>query len=124
MGEEQQNFFKEIRQKAEEYIRDRILLLKLQTAEKTARLASLLVTVILITLLGFFILFFLSIMAGLFFSDLTNSFYKGFGIVAAFYVLLFFLIIMLRKKVIGKVVAGIVIKIFFDEQKENDAKND
>lgn len=116
MEEAGKDFFKESKEKLEQYVQDRIWLLKLQISEKTARLVAVLFTLLMIGLLAFFVLLFLSIMAGYYFSALTGSFFIGFGIVAAFYLLLLIILILyrewIRKRIMDK-----VITIFF-------AKND
>ena len=125
MEQEEPSFFEESRQHIEGYIQDRLLLLKLQTAEKTARLAGVLFTGIVLALLGFFVLLFLSIMSGYFFASLTGSLYLGFGIVAFFYLLLFTIIVIFRKVLVEKWVADTIVKIFFEKEKEenNEANN-
>jgi len=125
MEQEETSFFEESRQHIEGYIQDRLLLLKLQTAEKTARLAGVLFTGIVLALLGFFVLLFLSIMGGYFFASLTGSLYLGFGIVAFFYLLLFTLTVIFRKVLVEKWVADTIVKIFFEKEKEenNEANN-
>ena len=49
------NYFTETRIALEQYVKDRILLLKLQASEKIARLVALLFTGFLMALLGFFV---------------------------------------------------------------------
>ncbi len=125
MEQEETSFFEESRQNIEGYIQDRLLLLKLQAAEKTARLAGVLFTGIVLALLGFFVLLFLSIMGGYFFANLTGSLYLGFGIIAFFYLLLFAIIVIFRKVLVEKWVADTIVKIFFEKEKEenNEANN-
>ena len=125
MEREETSFFEESRQHLEGYIQDRLLLLKLQTAEKTARLAGVLFTGVVLALLSFFVLLFLSIMGGYFFASLTGSLYWGFGIIAFFYLLLLTLVVKFRKVLIEKWVADTIIKIFFEREKEenNEANN-
>jgi ABC-type multidrug transport system permease subunit len=121
MQEEQEtSFFKESRQQLEQYVQDRVLLLKLQMVEKVSQLIALLFTGLTLALLAFFILLFVSIMAGYFFANVTGSLYIGFGIVALFYILLFILIVSLRKKVIEKHIVDAVIKIFMDKSASDD----
>ena len=124
MQEEQPSFFTDSRQKLEEYVQDRLLLLKLQMVEKFSRLTALLFTGLTLALLSFFILLFLSIIVGYFFANITGSFYIGFGIVAIFYIVLFVVIIKLRKNVIEKMIVDAVIKIFMDKNDDdNEAAN-
>jgi hypothetical protein len=121
MQEEQEtSFFKESRQQLEQYVQDRVLLLKLQMVEKVSQLIALLFTGLTLALLTFFILLFVSIMAGYYFANVTGSLYIGFGIVAIFYIILFVLIVSLRKKVIEKHIIDAVIKIFMDKSASDD----
>lgn len=121
MQEEQEtSFFKESRQQLEQYVQDRVLLLKLQMVEKVSQLIALLFTGLTLALLAFFILLFVSIMAGYYFANVTGSLYIGFGIVALFYILLLLLIVSLRKKVIEKHIIDAVIKIFMDKSANDD----
>ena len=116
----QPTFFTESRQKLEQYIQDRVLLLKLQMVEKVSQLTALLFTGLTLALLTFFILLFLSIMAGYFFAGITGSLYIGFGIVSAVYIGLFVLIIKLRKNVIEKYIVDAVIKIIMDKTDDDN----
>ena len=119
--EEQQNFFAESKIALEKYITDRILLLKLQSAEKISKLVALMFTGFLTGLLTFFVLLFLSIMGGYFFASLTGSMYLGFGIVGAIYLILLIVLLTLGKNFLSKFVTNLVIKIFFDQKTdEND----
>lgn len=117
---DEEQFFTESIKKVEQYVQDRLLLLKLQTAAKVSKLSALLFSGLVIALLSFFILFFLSIMAGYFFAELTHSLYAGFGIVTGFYILLLIIIIALRKNNIEKFVTNTVIKVFFDNDNDDD----
>ena len=121
MQEEQEpSFFKESRQQLEQYVQDRVLLLRLQMVEKVSQLIALLFTGLTLALLAFFILLFISIMVGYFFANITGSLYIGFGIVSLFYISIFALIVTLRKKVIEKHIIDAVIKIFMDKSDSDE----
>lgn len=125
MENEKGNFFGETQQLVEDYVKNRLLLFKLQTAEKSAKLVSLVFTGLILALLCFFILFFLSIMAGYYFAEKTGSMFYGFGIVTGIYLLLFFLLLYLRKNFLNKYISDTVIRIFFDStDDDNDDKKD
>ena len=119
MEEPAEDFFAASGKQLEQYVRDRILLLKLQAAEKTANVTALLFSLLLISLLLFFILLFVSIMAGFYFTVITGSLYIGFAIVAAFYFLLL-IVILLAKKWLHKKIMDMVIRIFFNKMDETD----
>jgi len=95
---EEQDFFKDTKEKLQQYIQQRILLLRLQATDKVSRIASAVITSVLIFIIGLFLLVFASITAGLWLADITGSLIAGFGIVALFYFIVFlFIIIFLRK---------------------------
>jgi hypothetical protein len=95
---EEQDFFKDTKQKLQRYIQQRILLLRLQATEKASRIISTIIASLLITVVGLFLLVFASFTAGFWLADITGSLTAGFGIVALFYfVVLLFIIIFLKK---------------------------
>jgi hypothetical protein len=118
--DEQKNFFSDSKQAIEKYLQNRLLLIKLQLTEKVSKLAAIMFTGLLIAALSFFILFFLSIMAGYYFADLIGSNYTGFGIVAAFYLIVLIIIILLRKKVLQKNIINMIIEIMFEKTKDEN----
>ncbi len=97
---EEQNFFTETKTKLEQYIQQRILLLRLQATEKISRIASGIITSILLVIVSLFLLIFASITAGFWLVNVTGSFVAGFGIVALFYLLVFLLIIIFLRKIL------------------------
>jgi hypothetical protein len=117
MGDEK-NFFEESKDAIKRYLQDKLLLLKLQLTEKIAKLISVMFACLMIAVLIFFIILFLSIMAGFYFASLTGSNFWGFGIVAAFYLILLIIIIILRKKVLQKSIINMIIAVMFEKTKE------
>ena len=122
--EEHKSFFTESKEAVEQYLQDRLLLIKLQTTEKISKLIAAMFTSLLIAILGFFILLFLSIMVGYYFASLTGSNFLGFGIVAAFYLILLGVIIAIRKNVIQKNIINMVIEVMFEKTKEAEEENE
>ena len=118
--EKEEDFFVESKQKIEDYVRDRILLLKLEMVEKTSKLLSVMFIGLLITILSLFILLFLSFMAGYYFAAVTDSLYLGFGIVCGFYVLLLLFMIIAGKKILHTFITNTVIETIFDQTADND----
>jgi len=118
------DFFVESKRKIEDYVQDRILLLKLEMVEKTSKLVSMLFIGLLITVLSFFIILFLSLMAGYYFAALTNSLYLGFGIVCGFYLLLLVFIVLAGKKILHKYITNTVIETIFDQTADEDDDTD
>lgn len=120
MDEQQPGFFERTHKLTEQYIQDRLLLLRLNAAEKSARLAGLLISFLIIALLTFFVLFFISIIIGYLFVWVTGSLFWGFGIVAGFYALLLILVFIFRKRYIEKLIANTVIRVFFDRTSDSN----
>ena len=113
-----------LRKAVSSYLNDRVELLRLEMAEKTARLSAGLVVGAIVAMLGFFLLLFLSLMAGYFFSQLTDSLFAGFAIVAGAYLLMLVWLLTWGKKKIGTWVSDAVVRIFYEEaepEKANDA---
>ena len=117
---DKQSFFEETQDLLESYVNNRFRLFKLQTAEKSSRVVTLLFAGLVAGIFSFFILLFLSLMAAYFFAEKLHSQFYGFGIVALIYVLLLLLALYLRKKFLDKYVFGRVIKILFDSNTEDD----
>lgn len=121
LEKEKQTFFEETRNLVEGYVEDRILLFKLQTGEKIAKMVSSLYIMFIIGLLLFVILLILTVIAGYFLAFLTDNFIIGFGIVAVIYVILIFIVYSMHKKFLGKRVMNSVIKLIFENKDETNA---
>ena|ERR1700712_3929596 len=123
MPTDKQNFFEETQDVLESYVNNRLRLLKLQTAEKSSRVVTLLFAGLVIGIFAFFILLFLSLVAAYFFSEKLHSQFYGFGIVALIYIVLLLLALYLRKKYLDKYVFDRVVKILFDSNTDDDEEN-
>ena len=105
-------FFKDAKQELEDYIQNRILLAKMQVADKVSdKLAA----GALMTILGalfVFALVFGGIMTAYYLTDLTGSLVKGFGYVAAFFLGLAVLVLIFRKAIASSVRNSIIKHLF------------
>ncbi|WP_317898389.1 phage holin family protein [Aurantibacillus circumpalustris] len=125
MEENKENFLEETYGLFTNYVDDRILLLKIQTAEKSGKLMSAFVTIAVVALFTFFILLFVSIMGGYYFAELTGSTFKGFSIVAGIYCLLLLMFLVVNKQILSKRIIDLVIRIFFERSAvETDLSKD
>jgi hypothetical protein len=120
MEERKERFFAETEELIERYIKDRLLLIRIDAAEKGAKLAAHFVTGMLLAVLFFFIIMFLSIMAGYYFSEVTGSQFYGFGIIAGFYVVVFAALLLVRKRYIFPFLINMVIKTVFDQNNDEE----
>ena len=109
---EEQDFFKDTKQKLQQYIQQRILLLRLEATEKVSRIASTIITSVLIVVVGLFLLVFASITAGFWLASITGSLIAGFGIVALFYLVVFLFIIIFLKKMLQNLFINKLISLF------------
>jgi hypothetical protein len=121
--EKEPDYFIESKEKIKQYIQDRLLLLKLDMVEKTSKLVSVMFIGLLLTILSFFIILFLSFMAGYYFASLTNSLYLGFGIVCGFYLLLLVFIIVAGKRMLHTYITNTVIETIFDQTADNEEED-
>lgn len=123
MDQQEPNYFERTEKLIRQYIEDRTLLLKLTATEKIARLAAALVIFLVISLVGFLLLLFISILAGYLFSVWTESYLIGFGIVTLVYLVLLVLVLTLRKKYLDPLITNTVVRIFFDKTADDDGNN-
>lgn len=105
-------FFTDAKQELEDYIQNRILLAKMQVADKVSdKLAAGALMGILGTLFVFALIFG-GIMTAYYLTDLTGSLVKGFGYVAAFFLALAFLVLIFRKSIASGVRNSIIKNLF------------
>ncbi|MDD2793549.1 MAG: phage holin family protein [Sediminibacterium sp.] len=112
---ESEHFFTDTRKELETYLENRVLLLKMQMTEKTGRLVGRLVVLLVLVILIVVTLFFASLMAAYYLSDVTDSLMTGFGIVAGGYLLVLILVWLFRNK-LGRSVTDTVIQILLKER--------
>lgn len=113
---EKEGFFVETKEMIEEYIEDRLLLLKLQTTEKAAKASSFIFIALVVSFISLILLMIISFIAGYYLSQLVNSYPGGFAILAVLYILLIFILLYFHKKFIAKKIADTVVKFSFDNK--------
>lgn len=111
---EKDGFFVQVKEMAQEYVEDRLLLLKLQTTEKAAKASSFIFIALAIGFLSLILFMIVSFIAGYYLSQAVNSYPGGFGILALIYILLILLVLYLNKKFIAKKISDTVIRFLFD----------
>jgi hypothetical protein len=120
---EDKDFFEETYTLLTNYVDDRLLLLKIRAAEKSGKLAAIIVKLAVTLFFIFFIFLFVSIMGGYYFSEITGSQFYGFGIIAGIYVFLFLMFLLFRKQ-ISRQVMNTVIHVFFERSAGEINSND
>ena len=120
MEKQDQGYFEKTETMLRQYIGDRMLLFKLRATEQSARLTAIIIVGVVLLFLGFFMLLFISIMAGYYFAELTGSLFYGFGIVTAFYLVLLVIVLLLRKKHLQPYITNMVIRNAFDKSTDDE----
>lgn len=87
----------ELRHLITEYFDARLKLIKLETFEKIAKVTAVLFSSLVVALLGFFLLFFLSMSAGFYLGKIFDSLALGFLTVTGLYLILFALVLFMKK---------------------------
>lgn len=113
-------FFADLRELLVDYIQNRLDLTRALAFEKIARIVAYIVIGIILALLFFFGLFFLSFMFGYYLSGLLNSQLAGFGIIAGLYFLMFAVIFTFRERLFAKTIVDSIIRILYERQTAED----
>ena len=116
---EQPSFFEDLKQIIIAYFEAKVQLYKIGAYEKIAKVTAVLFSSIVITLLCFFMMFFLSISGGFYFGGLLNSYTLGFLIIFGIYLILFIIVLFNKKRLLENYFADKVIEQLF-EKEEND----
>lgn len=119
MENKPEGYFDETYELIKKYTDDRLLLLKIQTAKKTAKITSKIIFIFIASILLFFVMLFLGFTLAHYFAERMNNTMCGFGIVAGIYFALFILFIIVYKSYFGTKVMNMITTVFF----ENDLNN-
>jgi len=111
---EKEGFFVEIKDMLEEYVEDRLLLIKMQATEKAAKVSAGAFIGILVGIISLLLLMIITFIAGYYLSQLVNSYPGGFAILGGIYLLIIFLLLFMHKRYTAKIVSDKVVKFSFD----------
>lgn len=117
MENKSDTYFDETYELVKKYTDDRLLLLKIQSAKKTAKITSKIIYIFIASILLFFMLMFLGFMLAYYFSEKLHSDFYGFSIVASIYLLSFLIFTILYKVYFSGKIKDMITGIFF----ENDS---
>lgn len=118
--EPQEGLYENVQQTVKQLVSDRLLLAKMEAAEKFSIIGGKVITAVVAGVLLFFALLFISLMAGYYFSQVFESFFVGFGLVAAFYVLLLIILLAFVKVPLQRSIENGVISTLFASDDDND----
>lgn len=108
-------------QKSKEYAETRLKLLQLMATERASKLIASLMLDGMKLVLSLFVLFFLSLALGFYFSELLDSNALGFLATGGVFILLILLILLLEKR-LKSVFINLSIRRFFDQSDEEDGE--
>ncbi len=92
------------------YVKTNCELIKLEATDKTSLIGSCLISNLLIGLVGFLLIFFISLGASFYISERIGDNYSGFVIVAGFYFILGFILMIGRRTLIEKPMRDKIIR--------------
>lgn len=110
-----EEFAEEIKEQLKTYVELRTDLVKAQLTEKVSIMAGKLFAGIILLFVFSFAVLFVSVLAGIYLGKLLDSPLAGFGIVAAFYVVLFVLILFFKKQLVETPVANLIVSIIYSD---------
>ena len=113
-----EHFFEDLKNLIIEYIQNKLQLARISAYEKIAKIIAVIFSGIVLVILFFFTIVFMSLLAGFYFSEYYGSNFYGFGIVAAAYFIAFLILLIFRKQVLEKFIINAVINILFKEKDE------
>lgn len=119
-----EDYFDETYELIKKYTDDRLLLLKIQTAKKTAKITSKIIFIFITSILLFFVMMFLGFMLAHYFAEKMNNTIYGYGIVAGIYFSLFILFIIVYKSYFGTKVMNMIARVFFENDPNNTDDDD
>ena len=123
MESKPENYFDETYELVKKYTDDRLLLIKIQSAKKTAKLTSKIIYIFIASILLFFAMMFVGFMLAYYFAEKLNSNFYGFSVVVGIYVALLLVFMVLYKVYFADKIKDMVAKVFF-ENDSNDIDED
>jgi len=112
--EKESDYFDETYELVKKYTEERLLLLKIQAAKKTAKITSKVIFIFIAAILLFFVVMFLGLMLSYYFAEKLHSNFYGFSVVAGMYFTLLLLFIILFKAYFSGRIMDMVTGIFFE----------
>ena len=104
----------------QQYVRVQSDILRLEVGNKLAIGSSVLALVILVALLAFVFVIFLTLSAGIWLSELMGSYVQGFGIVTVVLFLLLVLLLIFRKQLITRPIQNAIISVAVNDDLEDE----
>lgn len=104
----------------QQYVRVQSNILRLELSGKLAVGSSVLALFILVALIAFVFVIFLTLSVGMWLSEIMGSYVQGFGIVAGLLFLKLILILIFRKQLITRPIQNAIIRASVNDTLENE----
>ncbi len=117
-------YFEETYELVKKYTDDRLLLLKIQSAKKTAKITNKIIFISVVSILLFFAFMFFGFMLAYFFAEKLNSTFYGFAVVTSISVFILLLFIILYKTYFSDKVMNMITQVFFENDPTNFDEDD
>ena len=114
-----ENFFQELKDVGIKHFNNKLEWTKLVAVEKGSKIIGALASIIILGTIGFFLLAYASLMLGFLFTSLLGSPFYGFGVVAAFLLVILLIVKANKKKWIEVPVMNLVIQILLENDGES-----
>ncbi len=115
-----ETYFNDLKDSVTLYVEQKIELGKLTAIDKGSKLGAQFVSGIILGVLAFFVLLFISLMLAYYFSQKFESYFVGFSIVAIMYFVLFIMVLLGRKQLIEKPIINGIIKTIFEGEASDE----
>jgi lipopolysaccharide export LptBFGC system permease protein LptF len=115
-----ETFFNDLKDSASLYIEQKIELGKLTSIDKGSKLGAKFISGLILGVLAFFAMLFISLMLAYYFSHLYQSYFVGFGLIAGIYFVLFMVVLLARKQLIEKPIINSIIKTIFEGESSHE----
>jgi hypothetical protein len=109
------NYFNQTGRVAKEYLETRLDLIKLQAAGKLSRALGLFFSLMLASLLFFFVVVFLGMVVGFWIGEMTHSYTIGFSCSAGLFVFLLAIMLLFRRPLIQRPLSNMIITELMSE---------
>jgi hypothetical protein len=112
-----EDFFTGSKEAIQEYIEDRLLLIKLNVVDKISKAVAIFAIAMIGTILGIVFLVMLGILGGFYFSSLTGDNISGFAIASGVYLVIIVLVLIILKNWIQTTIVNKIIRGIFNKDK-------
>ena len=117
------SFFSASKKVINDYLEARIDLIKFQASGRLAKALGVFFTLIMASLLFFFIIIFLGMVLGFWMGGITGSNAIGFLISTLFFAILLTFVVFFRKRLIERPISNIILTVLSEGIEEEEAEN-